>query len=100
MRKPGKNIDGIVTGRKDILNELISCKENGTAIAVWAPTLNKGLSIYYVKEIRVGASENDMVIILQENDLKGKTLETRVVYLKEIEKVHVLGNKPERKQNQ
>ena len=88
MQKPGKNVDGIISGSKAILNELIACRENGNSIAVWAPTLSSSFVMYSVEDIREGTSEKDMVIILKERDLHGKTLQTRVVYLREIEKVH------------
>lgn len=88
MKKPENNIDGIISDTKGILNELIACKENRNPIAVWVPTLSQDFSVFSVEDIRNGITEDDMVIILKERDLRGKTLETRVVYLKEIEKVH------------
>ena len=88
MKTSANNIDGIISDTKQILKELISCRENGNPVAIWAPVLSKDFTVYSVEDIREGTSENDMVIILKERDLRGNTLQTRVIYLREIERIH------------
>jgi hypothetical protein len=57
-------------------------------LGIWAPRLGDGFFICKVENIRTGKAENDKVIIVREKSLDGLNIQTQVLYLKEIDKVH------------
>ena len=73
---------------KQILEALKECQMEQCLIGIWAPSLDGGFITGYVTSIRYGNAENDTVIILKERNLSGESLETRVLHLKEITRVH------------
>jgi hypothetical protein len=81
-------MDGIITHPQKILATLKSSQKNKNLVGIWASSVNFGFTTAYVETIRFGQAENDTVIILKEKKLNGDDLETQVVYLKEIEKLH------------
>ena len=88
MGKTGRNPDGIISDKQEILAELIASKESGNFLGIWAPCLGDGVFICSIENIHDGYAENDKVIIVKEKSLQGKSLQTNVIYLNEIEKVH------------
>ena len=80
-------MQGIITEPKNILDELISSRENGNVIGIWAPSLGTGLYMCAVENIYDDDEEHDKVIILKEKDLNGVQLQAHVLFLQEIEKV-------------
>jgi hypothetical protein len=80
-------MQGIITEPKHILDELITSRENGTLIGIWAPSLGAGLNLCAVENIFDDDEEHDKVIILKENDHHGVPLHAHVLFLQEIEKV-------------
>ena len=83
-------MQGIITDPKSILHELISSRENGNVIGIWAPSLGTGLYMCGVENILDDDIEHDKVIILKEKDLNGVQLPVHVLFLQEIEKVFPL----------
>jgi hypothetical protein len=80
---------GYFTGsRKEIMDELIGCRDSNSAVGIWSACLGKGMFICFVKEVVADEDEDDVVVILNENDLSGPNMETHVVYLHEIEKIY------------
>ena len=80
-------MQGIISEPKNILDELITSRENGNVIGIWAPSLGTGLYMCAVENILDDEIEHDKVIILKEKDLNGVRLEAHVLFLQEIEKV-------------
>ncbi len=80
--------NSVVTARKEIIEELLFCRENRAAIGIWSYSLGKGMFMCFVKELVMDEDEDDIVVILNENDLNGSNFETHVLYLYEIEKIY------------
>lgn len=80
--------DSVVTSRKEVIEELLFCRERSGAVGIWSSALGKGMFMCFVKEVVVDEDEDDVVVILNENDLNGSSLETHVLYAYEIEKVY------------
>lgn len=80
--------NSVVTSRKEMIEELLFCRECNGAVGIWSSALGKGMFMCFVKEVVVDEDEDDVVVILNENDLNGASLETHVLYLYEIEKVY------------
>jgi hypothetical protein len=82
--------DGIISNPAEILRALTESRDDDSFIGIWAPRLGAGVYLCKVENIRDGQAENDKVIIISEKDLQGSQIQTNVVYLKEILKVHPL----------
>lgn len=83
-------MQGIITEPKHILEELMTSREHGNVIGIWAPSLGDGLFMCGVENILDDDVEHDKVIILKEKDLRGVPLQAHVLFLQEIEKVYPL----------
>jgi hypothetical protein len=82
--------DGIISDPLEILKALVESKEHDNFIGIWTPRLGSGFYLCKIEHIREGQAENDKVIIISEKDQYGKPIQTNVIYLKEILKVHLL----------
>jgi hypothetical protein len=79
---------GIITEPKNILSELLTSRENGNVIGIWAASLGTGLYMCAVENILDDDVEHDKVIILKDKDVNGIALQAHVLFLQEIEKVY------------
>lgn len=77
-----------VSSRKEIIDELLFCRDNAGAVGIWSPSLGKGMFMCFVKEVVMDEDEDDIVLILNENDMIGSNVETHVLYLYEIERIY------------
>ena len=77
-----------VSSRKEIIEELLFCRDNAGAVGIWSPSLGKGMFMCFVKEVVMDEDEDDIVLILNENDMMGSNFETHVLYLYEIERIY------------
>jgi hypothetical protein len=77
-----------VSSRKEIIEELLFCRDNAGAVGIWSSSLGKGMFMCFVKEVVMDEDEDDIVLILNENDMNGSNFETHVLYLYEIERVY------------
>lgn len=80
--------DGILWESREILNELHSSKDNGNSLGIWAPRLGDGVFICTIESIYKNETENDHIIIVTEKNLDGLTLNTHMLFLREIRRVH------------
>jgi sarcosine oxidase delta subunit len=80
--------NSVVASKKEIIEELLFCRENKAAIGIWSHSLGKGMFMCLVKEVVMDEDEDDIVVILNENDLHGSNVETHVLYLYEIDKIY------------
>ena len=77
-----------MSSRKEIIEELLFCRDNAGAVGVWSHSLGKGMFMCFVKEVVMDEDEDDIVLILNEADMNGSNFETHVLYLYEIERVY------------
>jgi hypothetical protein len=77
-----------VSSRKEIIEELLFCRDNAGAVGIWSSSLGKGMFMCFVKEVVMDEDEDDILLILNENDMNGSNFETHVLYLYEIERVY------------
>jgi hypothetical protein len=77
-----------VSSRREIIEELLFCRDNAGAVGIWSSSLGKGMFMCFVKEVVMDEDEDDIVLILNENDMMGSHFETHVLYLYEIERIY------------
>jgi hypothetical protein len=86
--------ESLTSSRKEIIDELLKCRDNACAIGIWSSSLGKGMFLCFVKEVVMDEDEEDVVVILNENDLHGLNFETHVLYLSEIEQIFRFRTQP------
>jgi hypothetical protein len=79
--------ESLTSSPKEIVDELLKCRDHASAIGIWSSSLGKGMFLCFVKEVVVDQDEDDVVVILSENDFHGLNFETHVLYLSEIEQI-------------
>ena len=94
MEESGKG--SFVSSRKEIIEELLFCRDNAGAVGLWSYSLGKGMFMCFVKEVVMDEDEDDIVLILNEVDMSGTSFETHVLYLYEIERVYRFRLNPNR----
>lgn len=85
-----------VSSRKEIIEELLFCRDNAGAVGIWSSSLGKGMFMCFVKEVVMDEDEDDIVLILNENDMNGSNFETHVLYLYEIDRIYQFRMNPNR----
>ena len=80
-------MESFTASRKAIIQELIFCRDNKSAVGIWSSSLGKGMFMCFVREVVMDEDEDDIVVILNEDDFTNCTFETHVLYLYEIEKI-------------
>jgi len=85
-----------VSSRKEIIEELLFCRDNAGAVGIWSSSLGKGIVMCFVKEVVMDEDEDDIVLILTENDMSNSNVETHVLYLYEIERIYQFRMRPNR----
>lgn len=79
---------GIILGPREILAEIEAAKENRCLLGIWSTRLGNQMLMCVVESIYRDHRKNDKAIIVREKNLLGSSLQTHLLYLKEIAKVH------------